>query len=38
MDAMQCLLERRSIRSFTDKKIAREDLEKIAKKSEAKRS
>lgn len=31
MDAMQCLLERRSIRSFTDRKIAREDLEKIAK-------
>ncbi len=31
MDAMQCLLERRSIRSFTDKQIEKCDLEKIAK-------
>lgn len=31
MDAMQCLLERRSIRSFTDKEISKEDLEKIVK-------
>ena len=31
MDAMQCLLERRSIRNFTNQKIAREDLEKIVK-------
>ncbi|MBR5322258.1 MAG: nitroreductase family protein [Clostridia bacterium] len=31
MDAIKCLLERRSIRSFTDKKIAKEDLETIVK-------
>ncbi len=31
MDAIKCLLERRSIRSFTDKKIAREDLDTIVK-------
>lgn len=31
MDAIKCLLERRSIRSFTDQKIAREDLETIVK-------
>ena len=31
MDAMECLLGRRSIRSFTDRKIEREDLEKIVK-------
>ena len=31
MDALKCLLERRSIRSFTDKKISREDLETIVK-------
>lgn len=29
MDAMKCLLERRSIRSFTDREIDRADLEKI---------
>ena len=31
MDAMECLLERRSVRSFTDKAIDRESLEKIVK-------
>ncbi|MBR5314853.1 MAG: nitroreductase [Clostridia bacterium] len=29
MDAMECLLGRRSVRSFTEQKIARTDLEKI---------
>lgn len=31
MDAIKCLMERRSIRSFTDKRISREDLETIVK-------
>lgn len=31
MDAIKCLMERRSIRSFTKQKIAREDLETIVK-------
>lgn len=31
MDAIKCLLERRSIRSFTDRKIAKSDLETIVK-------
>lgn len=31
MDVMECLLGRRSIRSFTDRKIKREDLETIVK-------
>lgn len=31
MDAIKCLMERRSIRSFTNKKIQRDDLETIVK-------
>ncbi|MBE6642276.1 MAG: nitroreductase family protein [Clostridia bacterium] len=31
MDAIKCLLERRSIRSFTDRKIEKNDLETIVK-------